>query len=102
MFVFVIASGIVPALTHWGDTSSTQREVFVDPHLEQTGFHWTTDHAALGPWKYPRLPLELSDVPVVPPKAAPMLGEHNDYVFGTLLGLPQDEIARLTEEGVLV
>ena len=30
MFVFVIASGIVPALTHWGDTSSTQREVFVD------------------------------------------------------------------------
>src|SRR5436190_7086595 len=30
MFVFVIASGIVPALTHWGDTSSTQREVCVD------------------------------------------------------------------------
>jgi Fe-S oxidoreductase/nitrate reductase gamma subunit len=30
MFVFVIASGIVPALTHWGDTSSIQREVFID------------------------------------------------------------------------
>jgi crotonobetainyl-CoA:carnitine CoA-transferase CaiB-like acyl-CoA transferase len=30
-----------------------------------------------------------------------MLGEHNDYVFGQLLGLSKEEIARLTEEGVL-
>src|SRR5262245_43249115 len=30
MAIFVIASGIVPALTHWGDDSPIQREVFVN------------------------------------------------------------------------
>jgi crotonobetainyl-CoA:carnitine CoA-transferase CaiB-like acyl-CoA transferase len=29
-----------------------------------------------------------------------VLGEHNDYVFGDLLGMSKDEIARLVEEGV--
>ncbi len=28
--LFTIASGIIPALTHWGDTSPVQREVFVN------------------------------------------------------------------------
>jgi Fe-S oxidoreductase/nitrate reductase gamma subunit len=30
MFFFVLASGLLPAITHWGDNSSVQREVFVD------------------------------------------------------------------------
>ena len=30
LFVFVLASGIVPSLTHWGDTSTVQREAFVN------------------------------------------------------------------------
>jgi Fe-S oxidoreductase/nitrate reductase gamma subunit len=30
MFFFVLASGLVPAITHWGDDSPVQREVFVD------------------------------------------------------------------------
>jgi crotonobetainyl-CoA:carnitine CoA-transferase CaiB-like acyl-CoA transferase len=31
----------------------------------------------------------------------PLLGEHNDYVFGELLGLTSEEIARLKEEKVI-
>jgi crotonobetainyl-CoA:carnitine CoA-transferase CaiB-like acyl-CoA transferase len=31
----------------------------------------------------------------------PLLGEHNDYVFGELLGLSKEEIRKLTEEKVL-
>ena len=30
MFVFVIASGVVPAITGWHDHSTVQREVFVN------------------------------------------------------------------------
>jgi Fe-S oxidoreductase/nitrate reductase gamma subunit len=30
MFFFVLASGLLPAITHWGDNSDVQREVFVD------------------------------------------------------------------------
>ena len=29
---------------------------------------------------------------------APLLGQHNDYVLGEILGLSKDEIARLEEE----
>jgi crotonobetainyl-CoA:carnitine CoA-transferase CaiB-like acyl-CoA transferase len=34
-------------------------------------------------------------------RAAPLLGEHNRYVLGEILGMPDDEIERLTEAGVL-
>jgi crotonobetainyl-CoA:carnitine CoA-transferase CaiB-like acyl-CoA transferase len=32
---------------------------------------------------------------------APLIGQHNDYVLGEILGLPRQEIDRLTQEGVL-
>jgi benzylsuccinate CoA-transferase BbsF subunit len=32
---------------------------------------------------------------------SPCLGEHNDYVFGELLGLDQAEIDALREEGAI-
>jgi crotonobetainyl-CoA:carnitine CoA-transferase CaiB-like acyl-CoA transferase len=32
---------------------------------------------------------------------APLLGEHNDYVFKELLGMTDSEIARLTEKRVI-
>jgi crotonobetainyl-CoA:carnitine CoA-transferase CaiB-like acyl-CoA transferase len=31
----------------------------------------------------------------------PALGEHNDYVFKEILELPEDEIAKLVEAGIL-
>jgi crotonobetainyl-CoA:carnitine CoA-transferase CaiB-like acyl-CoA transferase len=34
-------------------------------------------------------------------RAAPKLGEDNEFVFGELVGLSKAEIASLTEEGVL-
>jgi len=32
---------------------------------------------------------------------APCLGEHNQYVFGELLGLSQEEMVQLEEEGII-
>ena len=34
-------------------------------------------------------------------RRAPLMGEHNGHVLGDLLGLPQEEIDRLVEEGVV-
>jgi crotonobetainyl-CoA:carnitine CoA-transferase CaiB-like acyl-CoA transferase len=34
-------------------------------------------------------------------RAGPLMGEHNDYVLGEILGLSRDEIERLEREGVL-
>jgi len=36
-----------------------------------------------------------------PPRAAPTLGEHNDYVFGELLGLSAETRERLVRDEVL-
>jgi crotonobetainyl-CoA:carnitine CoA-transferase CaiB-like acyl-CoA transferase len=42
----------------------------------------------------------MSDCPAGNYHYAPLLGEHNEYVFGELLGLSADEIKQLREEKV--
>jgi len=76
-------------------------ELFQDPHLKERGFAKEVQHPAIGkrlvvnaPWKFSATPAEVS-------RYGPLLGEHNQYVFGELLGLPQDEIQRLVAEGVI-
>jgi crotonobetainyl-CoA:carnitine CoA-transferase CaiB-like acyl-CoA transferase len=50
---------------------------------------------ALGP------PWRLSDTPAAVRGPSPCLGEHNSYVFGQLLGMPDEEIEKLVRDGVL-
>jgi len=42
-------------------------------------------------WKLSRTPLEVN-------RPAPLFGEHNQYVFGELLGLSDSEIERLKKD----
>jgi crotonobetainyl-CoA:carnitine CoA-transferase CaiB-like acyl-CoA transferase len=77
------------------------REVPEDPHLRAREFYTTIDQPVLGAFDYAEPPIHLSETPLRIRNHAPVLGEANAYVFGELLGLPADEIARLTEEGVL-
>jgi crotonobetainyl-CoA:carnitine CoA-transferase CaiB-like acyl-CoA transferase len=44
---------------------------------------------------------KLSETPTEIRHRSPLLGEHNQYFFEELLGMPQDEIARLEEERVM-
>jgi crotonobetainyl-CoA:carnitine CoA-transferase CaiB-like acyl-CoA transferase len=46
------------------------------------------------PWRFSSTPAQVT-------RYAPLLGEHNEYVFGELLGMPQEEIQRLVAEGVI-
>jgi benzylsuccinate CoA-transferase BbsF subunit len=43
----------------------------------------------------------MTETPAKIVRTAPLLGEHNNYVFGKLLGLSKEEIQKLTEEKVL-
>jgi len=45
--------------------------------------------------------VHLSRTDWVVARGAPCLGEHNDLVYGELLGLDADERAALHEEGVI-
>jgi crotonobetainyl-CoA:carnitine CoA-transferase CaiB-like acyl-CoA transferase len=48
-----------------------------------------------------RAPWMFSDIEPRIERCGPSTGEHNDYVFGELLGLPADEIAALKASGVI-
>jgi len=76
-------------------------ELFQDPHLKERGFAKEVEHPAIGkrlvvnaPWRFSATPAQVS-------RYGPLLGEHNEYVFGELLGMPPKEIAKLEEEGVI-
>jgi hypothetical protein len=43
----------------------------------------------------------MSLTPPIIEHAAPLLGEHNDYVFGTVLGLAAEERQRLAAQKVI-
>lgn len=75
------------------DPHFTAREMFVETDLANWG---------LGKTKMPNFPIKFSETKAVPlDKAPPLLGQHNDEVFSTLLGYSKEEIAKLREERVI-
>ena len=76
-------------------------ELFTDPHCQARQCYVPTQHREEGklfavapPWKFSETPAQVT-------KAAPQLGEDNDYVLHELLGLSKKEAAKLIEEKVL-
>jgi benzylsuccinate CoA-transferase BbsF subunit len=80
--------------------SLSTKQLTHDRHLNERGFFIETDHPVLGKVLLTGLPIRLSDSPGGNYHYAPLLGEHNEYVFGELLGLSKEEIRQFTEEKV--
>ncbi len=72
-----------------------------DPHLMERGFLVEVDHPKMGNSAYCGPSWKMSDTPGDIRRHAPSEGEHNEYVYGELLGLSQDEIARLAADEVI-
>jgi len=72
-----------------------------DPQLKHYQFFKEMEHPVIGRIAYENVPFKLSETPGELRRPAPRLGEHNDYVFGELLRMSKEEIAKYTEEGVL-
>ena len=74
---------------------------FQDDHLHQRQAFLETEHPHIGAeWLY-GLPWLLGEVPGGVRRPAPLLGEHNEYVFCQLLGVSQEELSRLEQEQVV-
>jgi crotonobetainyl-CoA:carnitine CoA-transferase CaiB-like acyl-CoA transferase len=72
-----------------------------DAHIAARGFFKNPNHAVLGNKVLAGLPIKFSGYKDMNYHTPPLLGEHNDYVFGELLGLSKEEIRKLTEDKVL-
>jgi len=80
--------------------SRDAQDLFRDPHLRERGVFVEVEHPEGGTHDVVGLPWKMSDCePSL--RRAPRLGEHNDYVFGDVLGLEPVEIERLRREGVI-
>jgi crotonobetainyl-CoA:carnitine CoA-transferase CaiB-like acyl-CoA transferase len=78
------------------------KDQYESPHFRERGIHVEASHPKIDyevlqglPWKTARAGRgEIR-------RAAPLIGQHNEFVFGELLGLSQDAIAELVEQKVI-
>ena len=77
-----------------------QDTLLLDPHMQMHYEHVTQPSDPDIDIVIDRDPIRLAGNDRPTPRA-PMMGEHNGYVLGDLLELPQSEIERLTEDGVI-
>ena len=76
-------------------------EVYDDPHINERGFFQEVTHPQAGTHLYPGVVWKFSKTPLSIRIPANCLGEHNEHVFGNLLGLSQDEIAQLEADQII-
>jgi crotonobetainyl-CoA:carnitine CoA-transferase CaiB-like acyl-CoA transferase len=76
-----------------------------DPQLRHLGWLTELTGTRIGTWPLAEIPVRMSDSPPylggLPDRAAPLYGEDNIAILNGLLGMSEQEIAELTESGVL-
>jgi crotonobetainyl-CoA:carnitine CoA-transferase CaiB-like acyl-CoA transferase len=72
-----------------------------DPQLAHRGVFFEMDHPVIGPAKFEGNPFRFDSIEPDNWRSAPLLGEDNEYVFKQILGLPDDELADLSAQGVI-
>jgi benzylsuccinate CoA-transferase BbsF subunit len=70
-----------------------------DPQLRARQSFIRLDHPVIGECNHPAPPIKLSKSPAQI-KTSPCLGQHNDYVYTKLLGIPDEEYVELLNDGV--
>ena len=83
----------------WGIVH-TPSDLLENEHLAARDYWVELEHGEAhvtypGPWA------KLSKTPISVRHRAPRIGEHNDYVYGNLLGYTDDEIAEFAAQGVI-
>lgn len=82
--------------------SMSSQDIFTDPHLKARRISQVIRHPKTGKQTLLGPPYKLSATPARIRRHAPLLGEHNEYIFCDVLGMPKREIEELVKEGVLV
>ncbi|TBL76305.1 CaiB/BaiF CoA transferase family protein [Paenibacillus thalictri] len=81
--------------------SFNAEQILSDPHVKARGKIIEVEHPVMGKKKVITPPWKLSETPATISKASPLLGEHNEEVFSSLLGMSKEEIQKLVDEKVI-
>ena len=79
-------------------------DLMFNEHLKERRFYEVVEHheaTGMPPLPYAGRPWKLSDTPAVPPKPAPVMGQHNRDILAGLLGRTDHEIAGLEEAQII-
>ncbi|MED5405039.1 MAG: CoA transferase [Chloroflexota bacterium] len=85
----------------WG-AIRTMEEIMGDPHLQDRDFFVPVEHPELGrEFIYPGPAAIYNASPWSISRRAPLIGEHNQEIFGGELGLPKADLEELKSSGVI-
>ncbi len=76
-------------------------DIFADPHYAAREDIVSVDDPTIGPVRMQGVYPHLSETPGRIRRGAPKLGEHNEDVYGELLGLSAEEIGTLRTQGII-
>jgi len=76
-------------------------EVVKDPQLKHRGMLVEMEHPTAGRVPMPGLNIHFSETPSKLRRPPPLLGQHNEEVYGRWLGLDSGSVARLKSSGVI-
>jgi len=85
-----IAAGVV----------QTCEEVYNDPQLQHRQHLWALEHPEIGRQHYELPAFRLSKTPAELRIPGPCLGQHNEFVYTEILGMPDKEFVELLNGGV--
>jgi len=75
--------------------------VYHDPHLRASGYLTSVQTSDGGLRELPGLPWRFGGLEAPHVTAAPVLGQHNAYVYESLLGLSETDVTRLIDEQII-
>ncbi len=98
---FVVESTLQQAGVPAAAVRTPEDRIEKDPDTAAWGLWPTVRHREIGEVRVDGIPVHMSTTDWSIRRGAPCLGEHNNLVFGELLGHSNEELARLAEAGVL-
>jgi crotonobetainyl-CoA:carnitine CoA-transferase CaiB-like acyl-CoA transferase len=79
----------------------TVKDLVADEQLAYRNFWREIDHPIAGRLKYPGAPFKLSATPAAIERPAPLLGEHNEMVYGEILKYSREQLAKMKKTGII-
>jgi benzylsuccinate CoA-transferase BbsF subunit len=77
-------------------------EFVENEHIKARGFMESFDHPVAGEKQYPGVPFKMSLTPGYIHRPAPCLGADTEYILKNLLGMSDEQMKLLDDEGILV